>query len=520
VKVFEHRRDQNYLGVLYRRLDIKGEDGLVVRAVPIRTPFSEEGRTYDKCCRIDFAGIAPDILFDYGANTTDGHVASLVKDVFRNANMMNERGIFIKMRLLLVYPYSAYALAHIQAEMTSNRSSIEEPVYPRNLDIVESVDEQMFMQSPFVISQIQALKQIQDWVDQVQWDNTTVNRVMVRFVPASPDFCLLIINDTAFIDPYLLAKKRRAQRGCVQLAPLVQIDQSESPDTFAAIDDHFRYLWDLDLTMYCRDATYYVPGQQHSLARFRPPTKISFDSKAAKTKEKKPDLTEEAITKWKSRSRRVINRFCIVPAPTPSSDSLFITCSWRTEDGQSFPHRYARQVSDYLETDFGRRRREPLLSVFIMEAVAGEFFTQQLYARMDESTLALILMTADVEARDGSKHARPNVYHEMGYLMKHLGGSRVAIVCEQGVAVPTNIHDVIRIDFQTDKLILVYAKIAGWVIRSAELGPNVASEITRNIKTRLDQALQEGQITSRECRIAKDSIGNFLKIDESHSPRT
>jgi hypothetical protein len=319
------------------------------------------------------------------------------------------------------------------------------------------------------------------------------------------------VNDTAFIDPYLLAKQNRARRECALLGPLVQVERETDSHAFEAIDDHFRYLWDLDLSVYCQDATFYESGLTRSLSRLKPPTAVLFDGKASLIKRKKPDLTDEAIVRWKSRAQRVLNRFCIEPASTPGAETLFITCSWRTEEGQAIPNDYAVQLSSHLEGDFGRKRDEALLSVFIMEAATGEFFSQQLYARLDESTLGLVLLTADVEGTDGGFYSRPNVYHELGYLMKQLGGTRVAIVCESGVTVPSNISDVMRIDFERDKLILAYAKVAGWVIRSSGLGVKVREEAERNIRDRLDQAVMEGQVSPAECEKAKQRIRNYFQ---------
>jgi predicted nucleotide-binding protein with TIR-like domain len=511
MRVYKHRRDPDYLGVLLDRLSFDTDDGLLKRAVPITTPRIHEGNQYSRCCRIDFAGISASTLFDYGGSFTGPDIASNVKRIFENAVVLNDQGIFVKFRILLVYPYSAYALSRMQAESTVNRSSMEEPIYCRNFDIVESVDHQAFLQSHFVLTQTQMLEQLQEWADKAGWDQKALNRIYVRFVPASPNFCVLVVNDTAFIDPYLLAKFRRAQRECASLGPLVQIEKEEDEEHFAAIDDHFRYLWDLDLSIHCQDGTYYKQDKSKSLSRVKPPAMISFDNKAISIKEKNPTLSDEYIAKWKSRMQRMLSRFCMEPAPTPGVETLFITCSWKSEDGQATPNNYAIDLSNCLEEDFGRRSKKALLSVFIMEGVAGDFFTQQLYARLDESTLGLVLLTADIIAKDGKYYSKPNVYHELGYLMKQLGPKRVAVVCEGGVTVPSNIHDVIRIDYEKGKLLLAYSKIAGWVLRSANLGDVVRGRVEIAINSRLDQEVRDGKITADEGKKSKERVSNHLQ---------
>jgi len=511
VQVFSHRQSPRYLELLRTRLAIDGPDGLCARAIKISSPRTHDGKQYERCARIDFAGIAATTLFDIGRDFTNGSVALVARDVFRRARDLNDRGIFVKLRILLVYPFSAYAFSRIQAEATANRSAIDEPVYPRNLDVVEAVDQRMFAQSNFVITQTHMLDHLQEWIDESGWDRNTLNRVSVRFVPTSPNFCLLFVNDAAFLDPYLLAKQRRTAKSCALLGPLVHVERGQDPEAFDAMDDHFRYLWDLDLSLYCEDATLYERSSPRTLSRIKPPAVISFDGKASAIKEKKPDLSEDDTARWKSRMGRVLNKFGVEPAPTPGSETLFITCSWKTEDGQSSPNAYAAELSKLLEKDFGRARKQPLLSVFIMEGVAGDFFTQQLYARLNESTLGLVLLTADVKARDKAIYSRPNVYHELGYLMKQLGPKRVAIVCENGVTVPSNIHDVIRIDFQSKKLILVYAKIAGWVLRSAALGAGVRKDLEKTIIARIDEATVNGSITASEGTTAKQRVPNYLQ---------
>ena len=506
MRVFKHRSDPEYLSVLRKHLDVSGPNGVEARSIKISNPLTHEGRLFERCCRIDFAGIAATTLFDTSGEFCSSGVAESMRALIENAASLNDKGIFIKIRILLVYPYSDYAFSRIQAESTRNRSSMDEPIYARSLNMVEAVDQRTFLSSHLVRSQTTALNQLQEWVDNYGWSRTTANKFMVRFMPTSPNFCLLFVNDTVFADSYLLAKRRRSQTRCELLAPLVEVGCGDDPETFAAIDDHFRYLWDLDLTLYCGDATRYEPGVPGTLSRVKPTDAIVFDSKGEAISEKVPDLSDEDVGKWKFRVRKVLRKFCTLPAPTPGNETVFITCSWETQAGQATPNRYAKELSSSLERDFGRRRDVSLLSVFVMEGVAGEFFSQQLYARLEESTLGLVLLTADIAGKDEKFYSRPNVYHELGYLMKHLGPDRVAIVCENGVTVPSNIGDVIRIDFEKDKLILAYNKIAKWVLRSCSFGPKIREEVESKYAKALEAEMMESRISADEVKRAKDRM--------------
>jgi Predicted nucleotide-binding protein containing TIR-like domain len=514
MRVFEHRRDAEYLQLLNERLTISGPNGLLAKAVNIVNPFEHEGKKFTRCCRIDFAGVAATNLFDTGHNVVPTSAADLLENLFAQADELNEAGIFIKLRFLLVYPYCTYAIARMQAELSRNRSSIGHPQYNRDFHLVESVDEDMFKQSSFVIAQTLMLEQIQEWIDKYSWpplgaieSTQSVNRAFIRFASVSPNLCVLFVNDTIFTDPYLLAKELRERKRLAHLAPLVQIEKSENPNTFAAFDDHFRYIWDLDQTIYAEDATYYQTGRPNTLKLVKPPEKITFENKAKYIKLKAPSFSDSDIQKWRFKVSRVLNRHCTLPAATPSSESLFITCSWeKGGDSRAIPNSFAQELSLMLETDFGRLRPDPVLSVHIMEGVAGEFLTRQLYARLEESTLALVLMTGDIQDSDGKLYCRPNVYHELGFLMKHIGTDRVIIVREEGITIPSNIQDVIRVEFSRDKMILCYREILQWLARTCSFSPNTVLEALQKHSVRLQKSVVEGGIDQTEGREAARKI--------------
>jgi hypothetical protein len=506
MRVFEHRRDEEYLQVLRERLTIDGPNGLLAKAVKIANPIQHEDKIYTRCCRIDFAGVAATNLFDAGHNIVPTSVADCIEELFAKYESLNNKGVFIKLRFLLVYPYCTYAIARMQAELSRNRSSMRHPQYNRDFHLVESVDEDMFKQSSFVRAQTLMLEQLQEWVDRYEWSplvkkesGESINRAFIRFASVSPNTCVLFVNDTIFTDAYLLAKELRETKRLAHLAPLVQIDKSASPKTFDAFDDHFRYIWDLDQTIYADDATYYQTGKPNTLKLVKPPEKITYENKAAYIKIKAPSFSDVDIQKWRFKVSRVLNRHCTLPAATPSSESLFITCSWeKGKDGRSIPNLYAQELLTVLEIDFGRVRPDPVLSIHIMEGVAGEFLTRQLYARLEESTLGLILMTGDIQGNDGKLYCRPNVYHELGFLMKHIGTDRVIIVREEGIVIPSNIQDVIRVEFSKDKIILCYTEILQWLARTCSFSRSTILEALQKHHTRLQASIVEGGIDQAE----------------------
>jgi hypothetical protein len=517
MNVYEHRRDDAYLAVLKERLTIEGPNGLLAKAVPISKPFLDGEKTFERCCRIDFNGIAATNLFDAGGNVVPSSVADRIETLLMSLEELNNEGVFVKLRFLLVYPYCTYAFSRMQAELSRNRSSMKQPLYGRDFSLVESVDNEMFLQSSFVRSQTLMLEQLQEWLEKYGWSPIiggrsvhSVNGIHLRFAPVSPNQCVLFVNDTIFVDAYLLAKEQREKKRCANLAPLVAINRNENPETFSAFDDHVRDLWDLDMTIYADDATYYQPGRPGSLRNLKTPDKVTFEHKASHIRDKVDGTTDDSIQKWRFKVSRLLNRQCTFPAATPSSESLFITCSWQKgKDGVALPNAYAQDLSNMLETDFGRIRQDPILSVHIMEGVAGEFLTTQLYARLDEATLALVLMTADVKGEDGRGYCKPNVYHELGFLMKHIGTDRVLLVCEQGISIPSNIQDVIRIDFARGKLSLCYREILRWLNRACSCGRTSMIEALERHKLRLEES---GGTTRSERKEATRKVQTDIEI--------
>ncbi len=513
MRVFKTRRDEAYLATLRERLSPTGPNGLQARAIKVTRVVEVEGKQFSRCCRIDFLGIAASNLLDAGGEYVATSVTDCLEEIFKHAPRLNAAGYFIKMRFLFCYPYSAYAIARIQAESTRNRSSIDEPRYLRDFKLIEQVNATTFLQSALVRNQTNGLEQIQIWVDKYGWGPQSVNKIIVRFTPLSPELCVLIVNDTIFCDAYLNAKKIRLAKRAAIVAPLIQIESDENRSAFEGIEDHFRYLWDHDTTLDCEDATYYQPGVPNSLMQIRPPSQIDFSKKAARLRSRNKHVSEEELNHWRFVVTRLFNRFCIDPVPAPSSESLFIACSWeKSKDQRHVPNRSARQVFEYLEEDFGFGLEKPLLAIHIMEAATGDFLTRQLYARLQQSTLAIILLTMDITSTTGERFTRPNVYHELGYLMRHLESQRLLVLCEEGITVPSNIHDLVRVDFPSSKLALCYRDILDWLAHATTFVPKpTIARACRHHLNRLDQEVERGWLAVDEVETAKQRLQDDME---------
>lgn len=247
--------------------------------------------------------------------------------------------------------------------------------------------------------------------------------------------------------------------------------------------------------------------------QIRPPRQIDFSKKAARLQRRNKHVSEEELNHWRFVVTRILDRFCIDPIPAPSSESLFIACSWeKSKDQRHVPNRSAREVFEYLEEDFGYGIEKPLLEINIMEAATGDFLTRQLYARLQQSTLAIILLTMDISSTTGERFTRPNVYHELGYLMRHLESQRLLVLCEEGVNVPSNIHDLVRVNFPIEKLALCYRDILDWLAHATTFvpKPTIAQACRHHLK-RLDLLVEKTWLQADEAEMAKQRLQNDIE---------
>ncbi len=63
---------------------------------------------------------------------------------------------------------------------------------------------------------------------------------------------------------------------------------------------------------------------------------------------------------------------------------------------------------------------------------------------------AAILLTGDDVTRDGGLRARQNVVHEVGFFQGLLGRSKVVLIVEKGVEIPSNLSGLFYLEYQRD----------------------------------------------------------------------
>lgn len=453
---YAHRRDRNYLRELRARLSVNGDKGLMARATPLNPVKEVNGTVYKKKCEISFLGLSANNLFDRArAFIRDGDdiMVDAMEEIFRRHHEFSNNAIWLAVRFLLVYPYSTYAMSTINAETTERRCAIEgESVHPAEQQEFQ-VDEDRFKASSLFKSQKNTLNLIQEWIEKYTWEPRDGHSIAVRFTPLSPNLCVLIVNDVAFCDSYLMAKKYRYDDRLMFSCPLVQIDKERHHEAFASLENHFRYLWQMNITLDCAGATEYQRDVQDSLGRIKPPAKVSYENRARRLMERN-HLAKGIERQWVMKTKRQFSRYVTMPEESIKSERIFISCSWDdNEYGESMPNGLALKIKKWILNDLNRD--EPNLEPIIVQGAPGERFSDSLFHLLETSTLGIVLLTDDIQIRSESgeiveRVSRHNVYHELGYLMRSVESEKkIFIALELGVKLASNLTNNIYRTFKS-----------------------------------------------------------------------
>jgi predicted nucleotide-binding protein len=101
-----------------------------------------------------------------------------------------------------------------------------------------------------------------------------------------------------------------------------------------------------------------------------------------------------------------------------------------------------REVQQFIEKDIGLETRE-----LAQEPNQGRTILEKLNATANECDSAVIVMTGDDLDGDGLTRARENVIHEIGFFQGKYGLSRICLMHEEGVNIPSNIHGLVYTPF-------------------------------------------------------------------------
>lgn len=100
------------------------------------------------------------------------------------------------------------------------------------------------------------------------------------------------------------------------------------------------------------------------------------------------------------------------------------------------------QVQSHIEKDVKISTLE-----LAQETNQGKTIIEKLSDNSDLCDSAVIVMTGDDIGPDGSARSRENVMHEIGYFQGKFGRSKVILLHEEGVSIPTNLAGLVYIPF-------------------------------------------------------------------------
>lgn len=89
---------------------------------------------------------------------------------------------------------------------------------------------------------------------------------------------------------------------------------------------------------------------------------------------------------------------------------------------------------------------------FDREAFAGRTVIDVLDKMLKRATFAFLVMTAEDEHADGSRHARENVIHEIGLFQGRLGFKRAIVLLEEDCQQFTNLSGLLQIRFPRNSI--------------------------------------------------------------------
>lgn len=494
MKVFRGLRDKEFICRFSECLSI---DRLLKTAIPL--PEKHISEKFAKECCFDFSGISASILHD----RTDENVRS-VQDNFRN--LLEKKAFFererirLHFRFLLVYPYSGHAIARIQAEFSRNRGTIREP-QGLNFGVVEPVNRQMFENSNFLATQKEFLKHIRNLMEAYGITGNSYSRIVIRFIPMAVNICMYRINDIIFTTPYLLAKEWRVDTKCVIKSPVTEISRNEDLGEFEVFLDHFRYLWQMPQAIYVNDVTDYLLKNDSAIPKIKSPDDIDFKEKVKKVKEK----NIENYDSWKHQVRNLLKQQCpVIPEHLTKKERVFIACSWQQLDySPASPNLLADKLTRYLRMDFASN-----IEVAIVNAPVGATLKEEIYENLHASTVGIIILTADYKDDHGNWYSKPNIYHELGYLMASTSCERYSekyimpiILIKQRknkvlVSTPSNAAHIVSIDLEEDMLEGIYAKIITSIQSMLGFDTGNMCRALKSHKKRIEDMIIKGSLNS------------------------
>jgi hypothetical protein len=186
-------------------------------------------------------------------------------------------------------------------------------------------------------------------------------------------------------------------------------------------------------------------------------SEISWNTVGVREWEAKNYLRCRGIVNWLLSLHEVLMATTISPPetgtsmrpqiPKPDGDRVFLG------HGRS---PLWRELKDFLHEELNVKWEE-----FNREPTAGIHTAERLQQMLDRACFAFIVMTAEDEHADGTKHARGNVIHEAGLFQGRLGFRKAIVLMEEGCTEFSNIAGLTQIRFPKGQILAKSEEIRG-----------------------------------------------------------
>lgn len=114
-----------------------------------------------------------------------------------------------------------------------------------------------------------------------------------------------------------------------------------------------------------------------------------------------------------------------------------------------------RQVQAYIDKDLKMETLE-----LAQSANRGRTVLQKLDEESGKCSYAVVVMTGDDKAEDGTPRARENVMHEIGFFQGKFGLPNVCLLYEEGTNIPSNIHGLVYLPYPKDMVRATYGDLS------------------------------------------------------------
>lgn len=451
MRELESRASEEFHRRLSEVLSHPGENGLTESAIELDEPIDMGGDSeLTHCITLDYVGGSASELLDRPGQLLDECCFTELEDLIRSTGKLNDAGYFVKIRLLLLYPYSAAGQIRIQAEESQRRSAVTNPS-PNQRQRLREIDSEMIRGSNYLGKVERNLSILQELEENLGEDHPIYsypNMLEVRFSPVNPMTWFVRANDILFYQPYVYGKEDRYDIYTAgHELPVLELAESDGL-AFDLLLDHFRYLWEYDATIFQDDCVEYRP----SSLRIKTPDDISFTEKATNHASNMAGNTQKNILQKAEEFKARLDPHSPDLVTPPDEEVAFISNSWQMDtNGKQGPLSEAVELERLLSRFFHDRTDLDGVRDIIPTLVntpAGERFTERVYDGLDDASIGIVFLTPEISSKDTPRPiASPNVYHELGYLMAKLKHNRTYIFTSPEVEPPSNIQGIVHIPF-------------------------------------------------------------------------